>query len=193
MARDELHTLYASDMDYVPFRRKNTITREGDISMVVPDEPVILHAKLIIPGYGFMWVYADNCGKGYRSGADIEFTREAAVSRAYDVEREIGKGGFTPSAKCMSMLKDAQALLKMAESNAANAPDYNITALAAGLWAGELVAVERARARIAANGKRNDFLFGCGGFDYPYTRFNDGKKLFDSVFNFATLPFYLAH
>ena len=191
MARDELHTLYASDMVHVPFRRKNIVQRSGEIQVYAPAERVILHAKLIIPGFGHMWVQADNCGEGYKDGSDIEFVREAAVSRICDTERVLESGGFTPSPKCVSKLNDAKALLRLGEVNAQNAPDYNLTALAVSLWAGELAAVERAKARILAKGRRGEFLFGCGGFDYPYERYPDGKALFDSVFNYATLPFYL--
>lgn len=190
LLRDELHTLYASDMEYVPFRRKNVVSREGNIEVNVPEYPVILHAKIVIPKYGFMWVQADNCGRGYNDGADIEFIREAAVSRVYEVEQELEKGGFIPSAKCISNLNDAKTLLKMAE-NSPKAPEYNISALAAGLWAGELAVLDRARAKIAAGTTRPEFLFGCGGFNYPYKNIPNGKELFDSVFNYSTLPFYL--
>ena len=189
--RDELHTLYASDMDFVPYRRKNEVLRNGEINVNAPGERVILHAKLIIPGYGHMWVQADNRGEGYKDGADIEFTREAAIDRVCAVEREIAKGDFTSSPKCLSKLNDAKMLLKQAEQNAQKAPDNYITALAVGLWAGELAVLERSRARIAAWGKRGNFLFGCGGFQYPYSSFPGGKELYDSVFNYATLPFYL--
>jgi hypothetical protein len=192
MLRDELHTLYASDMEHVPYRRKNEVQRDGEIYVNITQAPVILHAKLIIPNYGHMWVQANNCGQGYKDGAEIEFVREAAISRIHAVEQELAKGGFTPSPKCVSMFKDAKTLLALAEkSTARTAADYNITALAAGLWSGELAAVERARSRIAAKGKRNEFLFGCGGFDYPYSQYSGGKEMFDSVFNYATLPFYL--
>jgi hypothetical protein len=190
MLRDELHTLYATDMKQVPFRRKNEVQRSGEIYVNVPETPVTLHAKIIIPGYGYMWVQADNCGRGYDEGADIEFVREAAVSRVYETERELAKGGFKPSPRCVSKLADAKALIKLAEKNTSQSPDLYITALAVGLWAGELVAVERARARIT--GTRQNFLFGCGGFEYPYETLPGARALYDSVFNYSTLPFYLA-
>ena len=44
MLRDELHTLYASDMNFVPFRRKNVVNRQGEIDMQIPEFPVMLHA-----------------------------------------------------------------------------------------------------------------------------------------------------
>lgn len=190
LLRDELHTLYASSMNFIPFRRKNSVSRDGNIEVHVPEYPVILHAKIVVPNYGFMWVQADNCGRGYRDGADIEFVREAALSRVYEVEQAISKGGFMPSPKCLSNLNDARMLLELAEYSD-KAAEHNISALAAGLWAGELVTFERAKARIAVKGFRPEFMFGCGGFMYPYRDSPKGKEMFDSVFNYATLPFYL--
>lgn len=189
VTRDELVTLYATDMSYEPYHRKAVIDADGVIQLEVPEGPVILHAKLMIPGYGFMWVTADNCGQGYGKDASLEFVREAAVSRVYEVEQLLQAGGFTPSVQCESMLADAKTLLE--NPGAANAAERNLVALANGLWAGELAAVERARARIAGRARRGQFLFGCGGFQYPYKDSPGLKELFDSLFNYATLPFYL--
>ncbi|MDR0601942.1 MAG: endo-1,4-beta-xylanase, partial [Treponema sp.] len=101
--------------------------------------------------------------------------------------------GFTPSVKARSMLADAETLLALAEkARRASAPELNLTALAAGLWAGDLAVVERARLRIERRGKREGFLFGCAGFEYPYGENPGLKEIFDRVFNYATLPFYLA-
>jgi len=189
MLRDELHTLYASDMNFVPFRRKNEVQRNGEIHVHVPEYPVILHAKIVIPQYGFMWVQADNCGQGYKDTVEIDFVREAAISRVFEIEKAFSEKSFQPSPKCLSMLTDAKTLLRSAETSDTPS-DFYITALAVSLWAGELFAVERAKARI--HGTRKDFLFGCGGFSYPYENVPGGKALYDSVFNYATLPFYLA-
>lgn len=108
------------------------MSRDGNIEVHVPEYPVILHAKIVVPNYGFMWVQADNCGRGYRDGADIEFVREAALSRVYEVEQAISKGGFMPSPKCLSNLNDARMLLELAEYSD-KAAEHNISALAAGL------------------------------------------------------------
>ena len=206
--RAELISLYASDMDYVPYRRNRTIDGDGTIHISVPEGPVILHAKLNIPGYGSgMWITSDNCGMGYTGNEEVDFIRDAAQSRVHEV-REIADGGeFRPSVKCLSLLRDAQTLLKLGEVNEWKAPAYNMAALAAGMWSGELAAVERAKERISRNGKRSELLFGAGGFNYPYDGwegnkygadqirypgFPDMKENFDSIFNYATLPFYLA-
>ena len=190
VSRDELATLYASDTLYNPFHRKNTVYPDGLIELNSPLWPIILHAKLHIPGYGHMWVVADNCGQGYKKDSEIDFIREAAESRVYETDKYINKGGFTPSAKCLSKLADAKAMLKISQSDGLKSAKSNMIALSAAMWAGELAAVERAREVIKNRAKR-EFLFGCGGFTYPYSEHPGMKEMFDSIFNYATLPFYL--
>ena len=191
VSRDEIATLYASDLLYNPYHRKTSVGHDGLIEITAPKWPVMLHAKLHIPDYGFTWVIADNCGRGYQKGATIEFVKEAAFSRIYEVEKYIAKFDFTPSPKCSSMLAHAKTMFELGEKGESKAARYNMTALAFALWAGELAAVERAQSIIATKGRR-EFLFGCGGFDYPYPENPGMKEMFDSLFNYATLPFYLA-
>ena len=206
--RAEIVSLYASDMEYVPYMRKTVIDGDGTIHLSVPEFPVILHAKLVIPGYGNgMWVTSDNCGEGYLDNTVIDFIHDAAESRICEIRKVVSGGEFAPSPKCMSLLRDAETLLKLAEANPAKAPAYQMASLGAGLWSGELAAVERAKARIAKNGKREEMLFGAGGFNYPYDGWDgnkrggkqvhypglpDMKENFEQIFNYATLPFYLA-
>ncbi len=207
-SRNELISLYASDMDYVPYRRISSVKGDGTIELSIPESPVILQAKLMIPGYGSgMWVVSDNCGEGYKDGDSVDFIRDAALSRVHEVQKVIDGKEFAPSPKCLSLLRDAKTLLALGEANPQKAPAYNMASLGAGLWSGELAAVERARARIIRNGKRDEMLFGAGGFSYPYDGWGEGKRgrkeilypglpsmkeNFESVFNYATLPFYLA-
>ncbi|MDR3248193.1 MAG: hypothetical protein LBT39_05350, partial [Treponema sp.] len=195
-SRDELATLYAADLEHTPYRRNNVVSRDGVITVNVPADKVILQAKLVVPGYGHVWITADNQGRGYGDGADIDFVREAAECRVHEVQAVFdGAGGaFAPSVKALSMLADARTLLALAaKAGPAKAAELNLTSLGAGLWAGDLAAVERARSRIAAAAqvKRENFLFGCAGFEYPYEKNPAIKEAFDQVFNYATLPFYL--
>ena len=193
-SRDEIATLFAADLDYVPYRRNNIVSRDGLVTMTIPAEKAVLQAKLLVPGYGFVWISADNRGRAYGKGREINFVREAAECRVHDTETLIAsEPGFVPSVKAQSMLADAKTLLALAEqAGSAKAAELNLTALAAGLWAGDLAVVERARLRIAKRSRREGFLFGCAGFEYPYEREAGLKEIFDQVFNYATLPFYLA-
>ncbi|MDR1176555.1 MAG: endo-1,4-beta-xylanase [Treponema sp.] len=193
VSRDELASFFVSDMNFVPYRRRAELSRDGEITITFPQGPVILQAKLIVPGYGHVWITADKCGKGYDDGECVEFVREAAESRIAETDTLLAGGGFAPSVKCLSMLSDAKTLLKTAgASDALRAAEYRTAALAAAMWAGDLAVVERARARIAERKMRNNFLFGCAGFEYPFEHEPGLKEIFDSVFNYATLPFYLA-
>ena len=210
VTRDEIVSLYASDMDYVPYIRKASIDYDATINLEVPQGPVILHAKLRVPGYGYgMWIMSDNCGAGYGPDAEVDFIHDATESRIHEVEVVLGTQEFDPSPKCLAMLRDAKSLLTLAGANPVKAPAYHMLALAAAMWSGELAVVERAQARIRKTGRRDDILFGAGGFSYPYTGAREWngrggkcidykgmpsmKENFDSVFNYATLPFYLAN
>lgn len=208
LSRNEIVSLYASDFNYVPYMRKANVQYDGSVELEVPETPVILHAKLNIPGYGYgMWITADNCGEGYAADAQIDFIREAACSRIHEVKEVLAGGEFTPSVKCVSMLRDAEALVHLACVKPDKAPAYHMAALGAAMWSGEKAVFERANARIIKNGKR-DMLFGAAAFRYPFTG-GEGwrgynlpapaypgmptmKEAYDSVFNYATLPFYLA-
>ncbi|MDR3174693.1 MAG: hypothetical protein LBU19_10615, partial [Treponema sp.] len=57
-SRDEIATIFAADTDYVPYRRNNAVSREGLITMTIPADKAVLQAKLLVPGYGFVWVSA---------------------------------------------------------------------------------------------------------------------------------------
>ena len=87
VTRDEIVSLYASDLNYVPYIRKASIDYDATVNLEVPEGPVMLHAKLKVPGYGYgMWIKADNGGQGYGVNAEVDFIHEAAASRVVEVE-----------------------------------------------------------------------------------------------------------
>ena len=209
VSRNEIISLYASDMNYVPYLRKSTVDSAATIHLEVPESPVILHAKLNVPGFGYgLWIISDNCGAGYGKNAEVDFIHDAAASRVCEVEALLAGKEFKPSVKLSSMLRDAKTLLAMS-SGSSKAHAYNMMSLAAGMWAGELAVFERAQKRIVHLGKREGFKFGCNGFSYPF----DGKgqpelwnsdvvdprhpgvpsmkENYESLFNFALLPAYM--
>ena len=53
LSRSEIVSLYASDLNYVPYMRRASVQYDGSVELEVPQAPVMLHAKLNIPGYGY--------------------------------------------------------------------------------------------------------------------------------------------
>ena len=189
--RDEIATLYASDLQHRPFKRKTQVKHDGLIELYVPDEAVILHAKVHLPDYGFMWVSADNGGVGYRSGDEVDFIAECAISRVHEVEQYIKDNPADYSAKALSLLADARYLVNKAARDARKDMLYHM-ALANSLLAGELCVIEKAQQKILARKKREAFMFGCTSFNFEGKKDLETQRLFADVFNYTTLPFYLS-
>lgn len=66
MPMDEktLKSTYATGMDFEPDERRMTIDSEGIVSLQVTKEPYMIHVKMAVPLYGYLWVMADNQGEG---------------------------------------------------------------------------------------------------------------------------------
>ncbi len=193
MPQGRLRTLYAADLHFEPIRRQSKILGDGSVEIQTPKGPTALHAKIEVPGFGDVWVIADNSGKGYEQRSEpVDFVREAAESRLRDVKKLRNSHQtvrFSP--ECRAHEQAATEFLELAaKPGEKHAAKWNLTALPHALWAGELAIVELSRHNIARRRKREDYLFGCNAFAYhgdtPYARH------FREVLNFATLPFYLA-
>jgi len=185
-------SLYVADLHFEPERQKVTLQSDGTVEVAATFPGASLHAKIAVPGFGDMWVIADNEGEGYADpGATLDFVLEAARSRLADIERLLrsSKAAFSP--ECLGHRDAAVEALNLAKkSSGATAARRHLAALSHGLWAGELAVVEHARNVASRNQPRRDFLFGCNAFHYrtdsPYASY------FPQVLNYATLPFYLA-
>ncbi|MFC1717563.1 endo-1,4-beta-xylanase [Candidatus Poribacteria bacterium] len=188
MPENRLRSLYSSDLHFEPMRRRSEIGSDGTVTIETPGKETALHARIIVPEFGNVWVMADNCGEGYGSvDSTLDFVLEAAKSRLKDVEGAMQTGSF--SAECVAHREACQEFLRMAEKNPGQAARFNIKALSHALWAGEYAIVEKARQTIAERPVRDGFLFGCSVFRYrgntPY------ESYIREVMNFGTLPFYL--
>lgn len=189
MPEDWLRSLYSSDLHFEPMGRKSEIGSDGIVTIETADKNVAFHAHILVPGFGFVWVTADNCGEGYNSSDEaIDFVADSAKSRLKDVIEITKSGDF--STECLSHKLACEEFLEMAKQKPDKAGLFNIKALSNALWAGEYAIVEKSRQIIAERGKKSDFLFGCNAFAYrgdtPYAHY------FREALNFATLPFYLA-
>jgi GH35 family endo-1,4-beta-xylanase len=195
----ELAEAMVLDMEYLPpFKHKPEVAT-GEVKLPVPDARFAISVPLVVAGFGSVHVYADNGGPGYDpkevAGRTLNFCLEAAESRVAAVsaaERSCQEAGVHLSSECQHRMSEARALLEEASarrSDAAACSRSAMSSLARSLHAGEMLVVERARARIASAPPRPGFLFGCNGFRYPEL----GEKyarLFGDLLNFVTLPFY---
>src|SRR6476660_7571455 len=111
----------------------------GVAAIMLPGEPVQITLRLKMPGFGEVYCYADNGGFGYAVPGEIEFVAEAARTRHLRVRRALANalddGTPLPDA-FFRQLEDARTLA-------------GYESLAEGMRAGETLATERARHRIA--------------------------------------------
>ena len=167
-----------------------------------PDRPFRIALPMKVPGFGEVFVYADNRGRGYTpqsfSEKPLLLNYEFAADRLATVRtlwEECRRSGVTLSAAARERAEKAEALLKKAEGLAQDR---------AGLCGGAHVVV----GRIALGG-RDDRDRPGGARRSPatargpasssaatpscVTAGESGKRTterFEQVFNFATLPFY---
>jgi endo-1,4-beta-xylanase len=175
----------------------------GEAAFQPPERPFRIALPMTVPGFGEVFVYADNRGRGYTEQSFSEkpllLNYEFAADRLETVRRlseECQRSGIAISAAALERAEKAKVLLERAESQAQNRPAYAgvlMSSLCESLWAGEMMVTERADQMIARKGPRPGFLFGCNasGPRQPNPQF---VKRFAALFNFATLAsFYRGH
>jgi GH35 family endo-1,4-beta-xylanase len=172
----------------------------GTAAFQPPQRPFRISLPLTVPGFGQVFVYADNRGRGYTaqsfsSDKPLLLNHEVAADRLVtvrDLAEECQRAGITISAAARERVEKSSALLKKAEGLAQDRASYVATlmsSLCESLWAGEMMVIERAEQMIPRNGPRPGFLFGCNAFGYR-RRGQKYAEQFEKLFNFATLPFY---
>jgi endo-1,4-beta-xylanase len=184
LAETRRATMIARDLanDPLPLEVKHS-GRGGRITL--GKEPIQIAVRLKVPNFGEVYCWADNGGNGYSSPGSVDFMRDAAATRlrrvreTYDLTRQ---EMATIDPQTETYIKDAAQPVKSVRTAYA--------ALAAGLHAGERLALIRARHRIARLSKpRKDFLF--GGMISGYATL--GPKYDEAIrqrFNFATVSWY---
>lgn len=198
---NKMSRFYICDLLSRPFQI-NPQFSPGEIVFVPVEKSFRISLPVAVPGFGEVFLYADNRGAGYTAKScgktdtlllNYEFAadRLAAVHRLID---ECRRSGVIISADVSNRVKSSEKFL--AKSNEAGSDDkvvsgWAMESLRDSLWAGEMIVMERARHLIGQRGARPGFMFGCNGFRFreygsPYTRF------FESLFNYATLPFYMS-
>lgn len=172
----------------------------GKVSFEPPAKPFRISVPLRVPGFGQVYLYADNRGAGYtraslaKSGdllLNYEFAagRLATVRSLADDCRSLGvvipaatEGRITAAAE---LLQKAEA----AQRDRAACARLAMESLRESLWAGEALVYERAKYRIAKQAPRPGFLFGCNAFLFA-TGPEWYRERYSQLFNYATIPFY---
>lgn len=190
---------YLADLNYVPFRIEKYVkkVRDGMIKIEVPDRPFQVFILFNIPNFGRAYIPADNEGVGYDDTyKEINLNVELARTRYSKIIHELNKCDskrYVFSDEFYTRLRAMEKELELAEkaSSEKEKAVHAIKALSNGMWAGEMLAFEKAKQDIERHGRREGFLFGCNFFGHP--RLGEKyDKFFKEIFNYATIPFYWA-
>jgi endo-1,4-beta-xylanase len=180
----------------VPFE-----TDSGRVRFTPPsDKPFRISVPLSVPGFGQVFVYADDGGLDYTAHSlgratplvlNYAFARDR-MATVRKVEVDCKQLGVVISPETQHRIDAAQASLTRAEAAGADRAGQVRAAMESlrdSLWAGEMLVISRAQSAIARRLPRKGFLFGCNGFGlaqgYPET-----LKQFEAVFNYTTIPIY---
>jgi GH35 family endo-1,4-beta-xylanase len=189
LAAERAETLHARDLANDPLPQ--AIARApGRARITLPNEPVQLSARLNVPGFGEVYCYADNGGRGYTRPDNVEFVVEAATTRlrrvrdAFEAARRAG----VPRDPVFERHLDAASRRIPSQSGAAQRMATSAV-LAEALHAGERLALNAARHRISKLASpRHEFLF--GGLASGWQRGPEFARRFTAAFNFATISWY---
>lgn len=190
-----LNQLYFLTLAAQPLPNPPRSLEEGKLFSFLPLSPVAITLKLLVRDFGEMFLVADNRGLGY-SEADfpLNFNLAAADSHLYRVKQSIEtwqSQGWQFSPTIRQRLQKAASYLDLAKTtdNHTEKVKYCDQSLNESLWAGEMAVISKSQQIIAQSSPKPDFLFGCNFFGYP-EQGEEYEKLWQAIFNFATIPFY---
>ena len=196
--KDSLKRVYFMDLDYNPLLVKLALT--GEDGVLIAEEPRVPYKITCadwVDGFGWMYLVADNGGAGYKPGElgeSVILNAEVSKSRLKSVEsasQAARKAGVVLTPELDQRIEKAQGLVGTIRSD--DPPEVRSRkywdALSETMWAGELVAMQRATHAISKHGPRPSFKFGANAFHCldageAYT------KAFYELLNYCTLPFY---
>ncbi|MDQ6631151.1 MAG: hypothetical protein M3Y82_05265, partial [Verrucomicrobiota bacterium] len=96
ISSERLALLHARDLANDPLPQAIS-SAEGRARIGLAKEPFQLSARLKVPGFGEVYCYADNSGKGYSKQDNIEFVVEAAATRLRRVREYLEKNPGLPA------------------------------------------------------------------------------------------------
>ena len=185
-------SLYFLDLEENPIFTPPRQVETGKLVSSVPPFPAIIAIRLLVSGFGKVYLYADNQGKGYTiTDFPLNLNLELARTRWYRVQYLINTWllqGYSAPATVINRLHKARFYLQKAQKSLeiAEQVKWCQQSLYESLWVGEEAVLAHARNQIARQGKRPNFLFGCG---FPYGGETE-KTYFTELFNFTTLGLY---
>ncbi len=172
----------------------------GQVTFEPPAKPFRIAVPLRVPGFGHVFLYADNRGAGYtraslaKSG-DLLLNYEFAADRLATVRnlaedcRKLGvvipsatEGRITAAVEFLHKADDAR-------RDRAACARATMESLRESLWAGEALVFERAKYRIAKQPPRPGFLFGSNAFGFA-TGPDWYRDYYTQLLNYGTIPFY---
>jgi endo-1,4-beta-xylanase len=194
--------VYLADEHEDPFTSTVRVTRDGiEIPPDVGDGRFSVNSRWYVPGFGYLWLGADNGGEYYTmknlpDGAQfnlgLEFAR-SRVARNLAVTARYSREGTPFSREVGHLTSISQELLEDAGKQSVRserAGQLANRALMYALGAGERIEIEHAQSAIARQGKR-DAWFGCETRQYVWARSEEMVKRFTELFTFATITHYV--
>ena len=195
-----LTRVFATDTSGDAFQSAVEVTTDG---VVVPEAmaatPFALHAKWYVEGFGYVWLAADNGGRLFSAddvrgsgvrNLNVEFARTTVAQNEAVIRRYAAEGtSFSSEVRHLHAL--SRELLSDAErADGAAAGETANRSLLYGLWAGEHVELEHARATLARP-RTGPFHFGCETRQFIWAKSEPMTQRFEAAFNFATVTHYV--
>lgn len=172
----------------------------GEVHFTPPsDRPFRISLPLSVPGFGQVFLYADDGGAGYTPSSlaratplvlNYAFARDR-MATVRKLVTECGQRGIAISPETQRRIDSAQAALERAAAGADRAAQAraSMESLRDSLYAGEMLVATRAQHAIAHHPARPGFLFGCNGFGLA-AGYPEALNQFQALFNYTTLPIY---
>jgi len=172
----------------------------GEITFDPPGQPFRISLPLQVPGFGHVFVYADNRGVGYtraslakRGGLLLNYEFAAdRLATARGLVENCRKLGVAIPSPTEGRISAAAELLQKADGAYGDPPAFARAAMESlreSLWAGEELVLERARYRISKQSPRPGFLFGANAFGFASSP-EWYREYYTKLLNYGTIPFY---
>ena len=189
LGEERAATLIARDLANDPLPQ-GISSAEGRARVALAKEPIQIAVRLKVPGFGEVYCYADNDGRGFAKPINEEFVALAArtrLRRVREAAQQARAAGVPADLELDRQLQAAARSIPKKPGVGQIAAAYET--LSHGLHAGERLTLNWARHRIRKLAKpRHEFLF--GGLASGWQRGADYEQKFKALFNYAVTSWY---